>query len=77
VPSLDLVVGRDVFYNQCHMYVGDTTVESRANWFAAPDRLAALNPKIAVAGHKWPGAPETPAAKTKSSDRELSASRLG
>jgi hypothetical protein len=25
VPSIDLVVGGDVFYNQCHMYVGDTT----------------------------------------------------
>jgi len=59
---------------------------------AAPDRLAALNPKIAVAGHKKPGAPDTPAAieaskryltdfgrlkETKSSDRELSATRLG
>jgi glyoxylase-like metal-dependent hydrolase (beta-lactamase superfamily II) len=57
VPSIDLVVGGDVFYNQCHMYVGDTTPESRANWIAALDRLAALNPKIAVAGHKKPGAP--------------------
>jgi glyoxylase-like metal-dependent hydrolase (beta-lactamase superfamily II) len=60
VPSIDLVVGGDVFYNQCHMYVGDTTAESRANWIAALDRLAALNPKIAIAGHKKPGAPDTP-----------------
>jgi glyoxylase-like metal-dependent hydrolase (beta-lactamase superfamily II) len=30
VPSIDLVVGGDVFYNQCHMYVGDTTPESRS-----------------------------------------------
>jgi glyoxylase-like metal-dependent hydrolase (beta-lactamase superfamily II) len=62
VPSIDLVVGGDVVYNKCHMYVGDTTPESRANWIAALDRLAALNPKIAVAGHKKPGAPDTPAA---------------
>jgi len=62
VPSIDLVVGGDVFYNQCHMYVGDTTPESLANWIAALDRLAALNPKIAVAGHKKTGAPDTPAA---------------
>jgi glyoxylase-like metal-dependent hydrolase (beta-lactamase superfamily II) len=60
VPSIDLVVGGDVFYNQCHMYVGDTTAESRANWITALDRLAALNPKIAIAGHKKPGAPDTP-----------------
>jgi len=62
VPAIDLVVGGDVVYNQCHMYVGDTTPESRANWIAALDRLAALGPKIVVAGHKKPGAPDTPAA---------------
>jgi len=61
VPSIDLVVVGDVVYNQCHMYVGDTTPESRVNWIAAPDRLAALNPKIAVSGHKKPGAPDIPA----------------
>ena len=62
VPSIDLVVGGDVLYNECHMYVGDTTPESRDNWIAALDRLAALTPKIAVAGHKKTGAPDTPAA---------------
>jgi glyoxylase-like metal-dependent hydrolase (beta-lactamase superfamily II) len=66
VPSIDLVVGGDVLYNECHMFVADTTPESRANWIAALDRLAALNPKIAVAGHKKPGAPDTPAAITAS-----------
>jgi glyoxylase-like metal-dependent hydrolase (beta-lactamase superfamily II) len=86
VPAIDLVVGGDVLYNECHMYVGDTTPESRENWIAALDRLAALNPKIAVAGHKKPGAPDTPAAidatkrylgdfgrlrESTSSDREL------
>jgi hypothetical protein len=86
VPSIDLVVGGDVFYNQCHMYVGDTTAESRANWISALDRLAALNPKIAIAGHKKPGAPDTPGVieaskrylsdfgrlkESTSSDREL------
>ncbi len=62
VPSIDLVVGGDVLYNECHMYVGDTTPESRGNWIAALDRLAALNPRIAVAGHKKTGALDTPAA---------------
>jgi glyoxylase-like metal-dependent hydrolase (beta-lactamase superfamily II) len=60
VPAIDLVVGGDVVYNKCHMYVGETTPESRANWIAALDRLAALNPKTVVAGHKKPGAPDTP-----------------
>jgi glyoxylase-like metal-dependent hydrolase (beta-lactamase superfamily II) len=35
VPAIDLVVGGDVLYNQCHMYVGDTTPESRENWIGA------------------------------------------
>jgi hypothetical protein len=52
----------DVLYNQCHMFVGDTTPESRRNWIQALDRLAALRPKIAVAGHKKPGAPDSPSA---------------
>jgi hypothetical protein len=48
-------------YNQCRIYVGDTTPESRKNWIAALDRLAALNPTTVVAGHKKPGAPDSPA----------------
>ena len=62
VPSINLVVSGDVVYNQCHMYVGDTTPESRKNWVAALDRLAALKPAIVVAGHKKPGAPDSPSA---------------
>jgi len=60
VPSIGLIVAGDVVYNQCRMFVGDTTPESRENWIAALDRLAALNPAIVVAGHKKPGAPDLP-----------------
>src|SRR5271170_3040515 len=62
VPSIGLIVAGDVVYNQCRMYVGDTTPESRKNWIAALDRLAALNPEIVVAGHKKTGAPDSPSA---------------
>src|ERR1700733_7999328 len=62
VPSIGLIVAGDVVYNQCHMYVGDTTPESRKNWIAALDRLAALNPAMVVAGHKKTGAPDSPSA---------------
>ena len=62
VPSIGLVVAGDVVYNQCHMYVGDTTPESRKNWVAALDRLAALGPTTVVAGHKKPGAADSPSA---------------
>ncbi len=86
VPSIGLVVAGDVVYNQCRMYVGDTTPESRKNWIAALDRLEALNPTTVVAGHKKTGAPDSPSAiqdtkrylqdfdrlqKTAKSDQEL------
>ena len=62
VPSIGLIVAGDVVYNECHMYVGDTTPESRKNWIAALDGLAVLNPTTVVAGHKKPGAPDSPSA---------------
>jgi len=86
VPSIGLIVAGDVVYNQCRIYVGDTTPESRKNWIASLDRLAALNPAMVVAGHKKPGAPDSPSAiqdtkryledfdrvqKTAKSDQEL------
>jgi len=54
VPDLGLIVSGDVAYNHCHMYVGATTADSRAEWIAALDRLAALNPAAVVTGHKDP-----------------------
>jgi glyoxylase-like metal-dependent hydrolase (beta-lactamase superfamily II) len=86
VPSIGLIVAGDVVYNQCRMYVGDTNPQSRKNWIAALDRLAALDPAIVVAGHKKPGAPDSPSTiqdtkrylrdfdrlqKTATSDQEL------
>ncbi|BBZ26651.1 MBL fold metallo-hydrolase [Mycolicibacterium madagascariense] len=76
VPSIDLVVGGDVLYNQCNMYVGGTTADSRINWIAALDRLAALNPKHAVAGHKKASAPDTPEAIEASKQYLIDFSRL-
>ena len=62
VPSIGLIVAGDVVYNQCHKYVGDTTPESRKNWIADLEKLAALNPTTVVAGHKKPGAADSPSA---------------
>src|SRR6202049_1352419 len=62
IPSIGLIVAGDVVYTQCHMYVGDPTPESRKNWIADLDRLAALNPTMVVAGHKKTGAPDSASA---------------
>jgi glyoxylase-like metal-dependent hydrolase (beta-lactamase superfamily II) len=67
VPDLGLIVSGDVAYNRCHMFVGATTAESRAQWIAALDRLAALNPTDVVTGHKDPtqGNPPTVIAESR------------
>jgi glyoxylase-like metal-dependent hydrolase (beta-lactamase superfamily II) len=54
VPDLGLIVSGDVAYNHRHMFVSATTSDSRAEWLAALDRLAALNPSAVVAGHEDP-----------------------
>jgi glyoxylase-like metal-dependent hydrolase (beta-lactamase superfamily II) len=67
VPDLGLIVSGDVAYNHCHMYVGATTAASRAEWIAALDHLAALNPAAVVTGHKDPtqGNPPTVLAESR------------
>jgi glyoxylase-like metal-dependent hydrolase (beta-lactamase superfamily II) len=67
VPDLGLIASGDVAYNRCHMFVGATTPDSRAEWVAALDRLAALNPASVVCGHKDPtqGNPPTVLAESR------------
>jgi glyoxylase-like metal-dependent hydrolase (beta-lactamase superfamily II) len=67
VPDLGLIVSGDVAYNRCHMYVGATSADSRAEWIAALDRLAELNPVSVVCGHKDPtqGNPPTALAESR------------
>jgi glyoxylase-like metal-dependent hydrolase (beta-lactamase superfamily II) len=67
VPDLRLIVSGDVAYNHCHMYVGKTTAASRAEWLAALDRIAALDPAAVVTGHKDPtqGNPPTVLAESR------------
>jgi glyoxylase-like metal-dependent hydrolase (beta-lactamase superfamily II) len=53
VPSLQLVVGGDIVYGDCHQYLIEAkTKEKRDMWVAALDQIAALKPNIVVPGHK-------------------------
>jgi glyoxylase-like metal-dependent hydrolase (beta-lactamase superfamily II) len=58
VPSADAVVGGDVVYNGVHMMTAETDDAGREAWIASLDAVAALDPKIVVAGHKRVGAPD-------------------
>src|SRR5690349_20245043 len=60
VPSADAVIAGDVVYNNVHMMMYEADETKREAWIASIDAVAALNPKIVVAGHKSVGAADLP-----------------
>jgi glyoxylase-like metal-dependent hydrolase (beta-lactamase superfamily II) len=60
VPSAAAVVCGDVVYNNVHMMMYEADETKRQAWIASIDAIAALNPKIVVAGHKSVGAADPP-----------------
>lgn len=55
VPSIALLVAGDSVYGNTHPYMGESgTLESRLEWSAALDKMAALNPKVVIGGHSDP-----------------------
>jgi len=61
VPSVGLIVAGDVAYNGVHLYLAETTRQTRDEWRSSLNRLAALHPRSVVAGHKQPSLPDDPA----------------
>jgi glyoxylase-like metal-dependent hydrolase (beta-lactamase superfamily II) len=66
VPSANAVVCGDVVYNNVHMMMYEADEAKREAWVASIDAIAALNPKIVVAGHKSVGAADRPENLTAS-----------
>jgi glyoxylase-like metal-dependent hydrolase (beta-lactamase superfamily II) len=60
VPSIDLAVCGDALYNDVHIHLGESDANGRKQWIAALDTIESLRPVAAIAGHKRPGAPDTP-----------------
>jgi glyoxylase-like metal-dependent hydrolase (beta-lactamase superfamily II) len=60
VPAIRLVVAGDGAYNDVHLHLGESNHETRNEWIAALDTIESLTPAAVVAGHKRPGAPDTP-----------------
>jgi glyoxylase-like metal-dependent hydrolase (beta-lactamase superfamily II) len=54
VPSIGLVVAGDSVYNSVHLYLAESTADSRQEWIAALDKIESLNPTAVVASHKMP-----------------------
>src|SRR5246127_5522118 len=59
-PSIGLVVAGDAVYNDVHLHLGESNAETRNDWIAALDKVESLTPVAVIAGHKRPGAPDTP-----------------
>ena len=60
VPSVGLIVAGDVVYNGIHPYLAETSPQTRKDWIASLDKLAALHPKFVIAGHKNPVRTDNP-----------------
>jgi glyoxylase-like metal-dependent hydrolase (beta-lactamase superfamily II) len=52
VSDLGLVLAGDVLYNGVHQYLREAGGDGLAAWVRAIDRVEALRPRVAVAGHK-------------------------
>ena len=61
VPSIGLVVAGDVAYNGVHQYLLESAHGGVEAWLAALDKVAALQPRAVVAGHKNKDLPDDPA----------------
>ena len=59
-PSIGLVVAGDAVYNDIHLYLAESSPQSRREWIAALDTIDALNPRAVVAGHKKPERNDNP-----------------
>jgi len=58
IPDLDAVIAGDVAYNGIHPWLAFTDHDKRMQWIASIEQVEALDPRIVVAGHKRPDAPD-------------------
>lgn len=59
IPVIDAVIAGDVVYNQVHLFLAASSPAEWAKWIDSVDAIAALNPRVLVAGHKRPELPDT------------------
>ncbi|WP_159083423.1 MBL fold metallo-hydrolase [Streptomyces sp. P3] len=70
VPQLDAVIAGDLAYNGIHQYLAATGPDEWVRWAASVDAVAALQPKIVVAGHRKPEASDHDGAAILANTRE-------
>ena len=70
VPDLNAVVGGDACYNRIHVWLALTNHDARLAWIDTLGKIEALAPRIVVAGHKAPGAPDDDLAELIAGTRQ-------
>src|ERR1700746_194732 len=60
VPSIGLVVAGDAAYNDVHLYLAESNVQTRREWISALDKIESLHPRAVVATHKRPKNDDNP-----------------
>lgn len=58
VPRSDTLCAGDVVYNDVHMWLWDSTPDSRRAWLSSIDAVADLEAGTIIAGHRDPSAPD-------------------
>jgi hypothetical protein len=76
VPSIGLVVAGDVAYNGVHQYLLESADGGIESWLAALDTVAALQPRVVIAGHKNKDLADDPAVIDQTRQYLLDARRL-
>jgi glyoxylase-like metal-dependent hydrolase (beta-lactamase superfamily II) len=76
VPSMGLVVAGDVAYNGVHQYLLESAHGGIDSWLVALDKVASLQPRAVVAGHKNKDLSDDPAIIERTRDYLLNARRL-
>jgi glyoxylase-like metal-dependent hydrolase (beta-lactamase superfamily II) len=69
VPDLRAICSGDIAYNNIHMWLWNSTPDSRQVWLASLDAVAAFKPSTIITGHKDPDAPDDDAARVLDQSR--------
>ena len=69
VPDLATICSGDIVYNNIHMWLLNSTPDSRKTWLASLDAVAALQASTIITGHKDPDAPDDDATRVLDQSR--------
>jgi glyoxylase-like metal-dependent hydrolase (beta-lactamase superfamily II) len=63
IPELRTVIAGDIIYNNIHMWLWNSTADSRREWLESIDAIASMKPETIIAGHREPSAPDDDAVR--------------